>query len=1174
MIFHWQFQRTKQRSVLFRNAVIRYLFFIMTVPSLVQSADVVVDYENDIKPIFKERCIACHGVLKAESGLRLDAGQLIHQGSNNGPVINIEEPLRSILLLRIQSINDLDRMPPEGQSLTPEQRALIRSWIESGALFPVGEKTEESPNSHWAFQKPNRPHLPGEVSLADQSNPIDLLLSATHAKFGLDPLPLASKEVQLRRVYIDLIGLPPTRDELKEFLEDGSENALEKIANQLLEDPRYGERWARHWMDVWRYSDWYGRRHVPDVWNSAPQIWRWRDWIVRSLNEDKGYDQMVREMLAADEICGEDQQKTVATGYLIRNWFALNPNDWMRNTVEHTGKAFLGLTFNCAHCHDHKYDPISQEDYFRFRAFFEPIGIRQDRVPGEADPGPFQEYNYSTLRKVQRLGAVTIYDKNPNAPTWFYTGGDERNRDNDRGSLTPDIPDFLKNDGELHISPVSLPLQGWSPGNNPEIQQTLIKDAQLRIEQAERRIAKLPTETPTLPEHVVARLTKAKQAYFEASNANDTSDRFSSLSGQQSLIFDATQGRRTIFHRLTSLGELSEGFEIEFQVRIMKDSHFNFQLAKHVTQGLTAAYIAFENGRILSYQPGTFTEFDVGNYDYKNDQRQFHVSLRLQLEKNVCFLTVVSQSDEKVLVADIPIALNNWNPIGDPTKGIFFDARPGSIVAVDDLVFRNPTTDSETRNQLQFNFESPSYEDGHEIVGQHGWELSSISEADGTSIVASHLPSLDLLKRKHELDSAELATQISSLQKQAATAQLMAAQADLESIKARISAEVAKQGDAPAEIIQKSYEDAIQREEQAQIKNAEFGLAQAMFHLAQAEAKPVDDANRAQELKAAQKQLKQAQAVCNSFKSRAKPEAYTPLGPVYPRISTGRRSALAAWITSRENPLTARVAVNHIWMRHFHQPLVSTVDNFGRSGAKPTHPELLDWLAVELMESNWSMKHIHRLIVTSDAYLRKSSSSNHLGNFQTDPENNLLWRMNTGRMESEVVRDSLLHLAGKLDFTQGGQELENKDAFNTYRRSLYYSTHPENGGQSAQGELFDAPDGQECYRRTRSIVPQQALALTNSETVHEMSSIITQKWEDRHSEKVAISDENILIFSRNMFEHILSREPTAAEERVCLTAFYQYVKLSEPIKDKSVATLARESLVRAFFNHNDFLTIR
>ena len=177
-------------------------------------------------------------------------------------------------------------------------------------------------------------------------------------------------------------------------------------------------------MDVWRYSDWYGRRDVDDVRNSASQLYRWRDWIVRSLNQGQGYDQMVREMLAADEISPDDYDAGVATGYLIRNYYSLNSNDWMRNAVEHTGKAFLGLTFNCAHCHDHKYDPISHDDYFRMRAFFEPIFIRQDRVPGEADPGIFQDYSYAGTRAVQRLGAVRVFDKTADAPTWFYTGGD------------------------------------------------------------------------------------------------------------------------------------------------------------------------------------------------------------------------------------------------------------------------------------------------------------------------------------------------------------------------------------------------------------------------------------------------------------------------------------------------------------------------------------------------------------------------------------------------------------------------------------------------------------------------------------------------------------------------------------------------------------------------------
>ncbi len=175
-------------------------------------------------------------------------------------------------------------------------------------------------------------------------------------------------------------------------------------------------------------------------------------------------------------------------------------------------------------------------------------------------------------------------------------------------------------------------------------------------------------------------------------------------------------------------------------------------------------------------------------------------------------------------------------------------------------------------------------------------------------------------------------------------------------------------------------------------------------------------------------------------------------------------------------------------MRHFHAPLVASVYDFGRNGARPTHPALLDWLAIELMEHGWSMKHLHRLIVTSRSYRMSSAQGSTKANAARDPENRLLWRMNVGRMEAEVVRDSLLHLAGMLDGTMGGQELENRQALTTHRRSLYYSCQPEIDGKSEFGKLFDAPDAGECYRRTRTIIPQQALALTNSALVHEVSA--------------------------------------------------------------------------------------
>lgn len=389
-----------------------------------------VDYTRDVRAILKERCWSCHGALRQENDLRLDTVALMTEGGASGPALAPGQPRESLIWSRIAAKDPARRMPPEGSPLKPEQIALIEAWIAQGAVAPANEQPEPDPRSHWAFQPPVRPPVP---SVAGVTNPIDAFIETALTREGLPPAAATDKSTLLRRLYLDLVGVPPTPDELKAFLADDSAKAYESVVDRLLRDPRHGERWGRHWLDIWRYSDWYGRRHVPDCWNSAPQIWRWRDWVVKSLNADLGYDQMLRLMLAADEIAPEDPEAAVATGYLIRNWYALNPNDWMRNTVEHTGKAFLGLTYNCAHCHDHKYDPITHTDYFRLRAFFEPISIRQDRVPGQPDPGLFQEYSYGVLRKIQRHGAVRIFDKNPTAPTWFYTGGDERNRINERG---------------------------------------------------------------------------------------------------------------------------------------------------------------------------------------------------------------------------------------------------------------------------------------------------------------------------------------------------------------------------------------------------------------------------------------------------------------------------------------------------------------------------------------------------------------------------------------------------------------------------------------------------------------------------------------------------------------------------------------------------------------------
>ncbi|MFN7628028.1 MAG: DUF1549 domain-containing protein, partial [Pirellula sp.] len=314
-----------------------------------------VDFNRDIRPVFQQRCFACHGALKQQAGLRLDTASAILRGSDSGKIIEVNQSASSLLIHRLKSSDPEERMPPEGHPLEESQILAIAEWIDRGAIPPPNDLPELDPNQHWSFQIPNRPALPLPTESSIRGNPIDAFIEHRWNQHGVTPQPIADPATRLRRVYLDLIGLPPSPEALKKFEQNPTQSEYERVVDELLASPKYGERWGRHWMDVWRYADWFGRRYVPDVWNSAPQIWRWRDWIVQSLNDDAGYDQMLREMLAADEIHPGDPKSAVATGYLIRNWYALNPNDWMRSNVEHVGKAFLGLTFHCAHCHDHKY---------------------------------------------------------------------------------------------------------------------------------------------------------------------------------------------------------------------------------------------------------------------------------------------------------------------------------------------------------------------------------------------------------------------------------------------------------------------------------------------------------------------------------------------------------------------------------------------------------------------------------------------------------------------------------------------------------------------------------------------------------------------------------------------------------------------------------------------------
>ncbi|MHB1559859.1 MAG: DUF1549 domain-containing protein, partial [Isosphaeraceae bacterium] len=421
-----------------------------------------VDYARDVKPLLAARCTTCHGSIRQKAGLRLDAAELIRRGGDGGPAIEPGQSGASLLIERVTASEKSERMPPEneGTPLSPAEVATLRAWIDRGARAPA-EPIPPDPRDHWAFRPPRRVAIPADPGSRGIRNPIDLLLAEAHRARGLKPAPPIGRDLWLRRVTLDLIGLPPTPEELHAFRADGSPDAEIRVVDRLLASPRHGERWARHWMDVWRYSDWYGLGQ--EVRFSHPHIWHWRDWIVDSLNADKGYDRMVLEMLAGDELAPDDPDTVRATGFLARNWDIFNRNVWLANTVEHTSRAFLGLTLQCARCHDHKFDPIAQVDYYRLRAFFEPYHVRLDRIPGEPDRA--------------KAGIPRAFDDFLDRPTYLFTRGDEARPDKGH-PLRPGTPVVLG--GSFRISSVPLPLAATCPDKRPFV----IAEAQTAADRA------------------------------------------------------------------------------------------------------------------------------------------------------------------------------------------------------------------------------------------------------------------------------------------------------------------------------------------------------------------------------------------------------------------------------------------------------------------------------------------------------------------------------------------------------------------------------------------------------------------------------------------------------------------------------------------------------------------
>ena len=1089
------------------------LFLFTLCVSTADAAD--VDYLSEVKPVFHERCFACHGALKQEAGLRLDTGELIRQGGDSGASIAPGDSAASLLLERVTAESEDERMPPEGKPLTPSEIELLRRWIDAGAVSPSDEQPDEDPSQHWAFQRPKQSDLPQTTDPLWSHNPIDAFLAIQRERHNLKPVPFVDRQLLLRRVYLDLIGLPPTRSQVQAFLDDSSEDAYERVVDELLDSPHYGERWGRHWMDVWRYSDWFGLG--AQLRYSQKHIWHWRDWIVESLNEDKGYDRMIVEMLAADEIAPTDQQTLRATGFLARNYFLFNRTTWLDNTIEHTSKAFLGLTMNCTKCHDHKYDPITQVDYYRMRAFFEPHQVRLDAVPGQTD--------------FEKDGMPRVFDAHPDEPTYLHIRGDAANPDKDR-DITPGVPAILASD-EHAIEPIKLPAESHNPALQSFVLQDHLNVAEQAIVAAKKSLVD-SRETLSALESVSVAEVKSADAPESASSMPFLKDDFSKLSDEQ--------------------WEVGAG---EWRI---------------------------EGNSLLQTQVGA-------SRAYVRTRREHPVDFAATIK----FTTTGGEKWRSVGLA--------FDVVGDQEKMVYLSAvMPGSKVQVSYKAGADQTYPANGKTDLPVSLNTPymmlirvrKQLVNVSLNGQHrlAYDLPVARVAGRMDLVA-----FDAAVKFDSIEVEELAANVKLMQPvpggsatskpmtvaqaklavEVAERALTAAEARPTALRTSHAADVSKHQPTPPKNSSQLVHVAATAARALELAQAEHAVAVAQQKLANA-----TDQTKAkieQEFKTAKANSEKARTACEqpgesytSIRASIKalegpaekePSRYAP----YPNTSTGRRTALAGWIADTKNPLTARVAVNHVWTRHFGQPLVESVTDFGRRAPKPTNQALLDWLAVDFMAHDWSMKHLHRMIVTSQTYrLSTSTANSDPSTRDADPNNNYYWRRKPMRMESQVVRDSLLQLAGVLDPTLGGPTINPKSEDTANRRSLYF-THSRDD-QSKFLTMFDDADIIRCYRRDESIVPQQALTLANSK----LSLTLARKISDLLQRELGeVSDE---AFITEAFKLILGTLPSSAETAACVEALSQTQASLSKHSESANPTRARANIVHALLNHNDFVTIR
>jgi mono/diheme cytochrome c family protein len=940
-----------------------------------------VDFQRDVQPVFERRCYECHGPNKDKGGLRFDRKATVFGGADSGKAVVVAgKSAESLLLRHITSANPDEMMPPKGERLTEAQVALIKKWIDGGAVWPEDGAQERK---HWAYVHPGSPAQPKVKNTKWPRNAIDRFVLARLEQEKLRPSPEADRAVLLRRVSLDLTGLPPSLEEVDAFLADKSPNAYEKAVNRLLASPAYGERWARPWLDLARYADTQGYEK-----DNKRTMWPYRDWVIKALNDNLPFDQFTIEQIAGDLLPDATQEQKVATGFhrnTMTNTEGGTDNEEFRyeavvDRLNTTFAAWMGTTMSCAQCHNHKYDPFTTKEYYQIMAFLNHTADADadDEKPTMKVFKPGQREELQKLRDAEKAA--------------------EKELDDAVSGL-----EFAQAQAAWETT-VASELTAWEA----------LDPAEFKSEGG-------------------ATLRKNNTRSIVAEGVNPTDDTYV-------ITAPAPAGRLTGV-RLEALETGTEkalgrhengGFVLRtFDLLIKPGANDSPKAAAWKNVSADFSQKDFDVTNLLT---GKADGWAVATFEPKNRVRRsayFTLAEPVELIEGATLTFTLRHSDKHpgANLRRFRLYTTSAKTVGPPTK-LPDDVRAALAVAA-----------------------------GKRDVKQR-------------AAVRDHYKSIDPALKP-------LRDGVAAAKKTADTF------------------------DAKIPISSVMVELEKPRETRRHVRGAYLTKAEVV--------------------------------------TAGTPASLHPLAASQPT----NRLGFARWLVDTNNPLTARVIMNRFWEQYFGRGIVETIEEFGKQGEPPSHPELLDWLAAEFMRTGWDMKSMHKTIVMSATYRQTSRGPPDLA--QRDPNNRLLARGPRVRLEAEMLRDQMLAVSGLLSGKIGGpsvmppqpdgvwQVVYSGDKWETskgedkYRRGLY--TFWRRTAPHPAMVSFDAPSREFCVlRRNRSNTPLQALTTLNDPAAIEAAQALARR--------VAASSGNGVkqkaVFA---FRTVLARAPRT-EELNRLVALY------------------------------------